>query len=402
MPLRKLLIHVMLWSLAATAVLAAFNALAGSGEAGWRFVGTGITFAIGTAIMLPFSVRADKAETRWDGLAGMAAVIVLVLGIVGLMWNVFGSLFGSRFEDKVGMSLLFFAATALPTVGFLRLMLTPEHRLAAYNGLGLSAATFFLLLVAAWAGPRYGPHEQWAVTGGSLGGFGVLGVLALLGMNKRRPWRWVGVLAAVTAIAMATIGTWQEIHEGGTVFAIVISIAAVIAHANLCLIVPLNAGQRWLPYPTIAAGLATAVFLDLLVAADGHFEMAEKLASATGILAGCGTLALLVLAKLNKQLDRKPVVATDIKAITVICPACDTKQTMPAGKDTACIGCGLLFNILVVEPRCPQCDYLLFKLQADRCPECGFELKNRDLSASMPIERGRVESASISTTIPPP
>ena len=39
------------------------------------------------------------------------------------------------------------------------------------------------------------------------------------------------------------------------------------------------------------------------------------------------------------------------------------------------VRCGLKFHIRLEEPRCPKCDYLLFMLQSDRCPECGTPVR---------------------------
>jgi hypothetical protein len=153
---------------------------------------------------------------------------------------------------------------------------------------------------------------------------------------------------------------------------VVVSFAAVVAHANVCLFVPLMQGQRWVRVVTILAAAATAVLIDALVVADERgreLPMGQNLAAAAGIIASCGSLALLVLARLNRHLDRAPVLS-EVRELTVICPGCHKKQTVRVG-DSACPTCLLKFHIRVEEPRCPTCDYLLFMLQSDRCPECG-------------------------------
>ena len=110
---------------------------------------------------------------------------------------------------------------------------------------------------------------------------------------------------------------------------------------------------------------------------DYKFEIpiAENLAAASGIIASCGSLALLVLARINRNLDRVPVLS-EIKEMTVICPGCRRKQNLPTG-DSTCTTCGLKFHIRLEEPRCQKCDYLLFMLQSDRCPECGTIIESR-------------------------
>jgi hypothetical protein len=122
---------------------------------------------------------------------------------------------------------------------------------------------------------------------------------------------------------------------------------------------------------TLAAALiAGACFVAAIHYRFGpSYDLVARIGGAAAIIGGCGSLALLVLAKLNRRVDLQPE-ALDLKEMTIICPVCRKKQTVPLG-DSACAGCGLKFQISVQEPRCPSCDYLLLMIQSDRCPECG-------------------------------
>ena len=95
--------------------------------------------------------------------------------------------------------------------------------------------------------------------------------------------------------------------------------------------------------------------------------------SAREILAACGTLALAVLALLNRRVDLESVV-TAFDAITVVCPACRKKQSIALGA-AACKTCGLRIEVRTSQPRCPECEYLLRGLTSDRCPECGTTVR---------------------------
>ena len=54
MPLRKLLIRVMLWSLGATAVIGSMTVLImGVSDTYWRLVGTGTATAVAAGLMIP-------------------------------------------------------------------------------------------------------------------------------------------------------------------------------------------------------------------------------------------------------------------------------------------------------------------------------------------------------------
>jgi hypothetical protein len=197
-----------------------------------------------------------------------------------------------------------------------------------------------------------------------------------VGVPPRRPWRWIGMVASLIATVVAVVAIWKHIDSGGGTFSVVVSVAAVVAHANLCLLVPLTAPQKWVRWVTILAAFATAALIDgMLLADDYHrdFPLGQNLAAATGIIASCGSLVLLVLARLNRHLDRVPVLS-EVREMTIVCPGCEKKQTVGVG-DSACSTCNLKFHIRVEEPRCPNCDYVLFMLQSDRCPECGTPLR---------------------------
>jgi hypothetical protein len=216
------------------------------------------------------------------------------------------------------------------------------------------------------------------MSAGAIAGLGVLGVASLVGAGAppRRPWRWVGVIASLIATVVAVVAIWKHLQSGGGMFAVIVSIAAVVAHANLCLLVPLTPPQKWVRVVTIVAALATAALVDGMVLADDYrydFPPGQNFAAAAGIIASCGSLVLLVLARLTRHLDRVPVLS-EVREVTVICPGCQKKQTLGVG-DSTCATCGLKFHIRVEEPRCANCDYVLFMLQSDRCPECGTPVR---------------------------
>jgi hypothetical protein len=56
--------------------------------------------------------------------------------------------------------------------------------------------------------------------------------------------------------------------------------------------------------------------------------------------------------------------------ITLFCPRCRKKQSLELG-GASCTSCGLRIEVRAEEPRCAKCDYLLYKLTSDVCPECG-------------------------------
>ena len=109
--------------------------------------------------------------------------------------------------------------------------------------------------------------------------------------------------------------------------------------------------------------------------------MLSRCVGAAGILAGCGTLALVVLARLNRRVDYDPV-SLDALEMVVFCPRCAKKQSIQIGQ-AECTQCALRIHVRVEEPRCPQCEYLLYRLTSDRCPECGALIKQQAASSNL-------------------
>jgi hypothetical protein len=383
----------MLCSLGATAVVGAVTVLViGMGDTGWRLVGTGAATAIVAGLMIPFSVLADKPKSRREGLLGMTVIVIEFVGTLGLIWQVFRTLGSYRLEDRVGLTLLFFGITALPGILFLRFASMPLSRATGVAGIGLCGVVFVLLLIGGWNDRSLLDNEQWFASAGAVSSLGLLAVAALAGVGTepRRWWRWVGVGMSMLAMGIALYAIWMRIHSENGVFNFIVSLAAVVAFSNMCLFVPLTASQKWLRVVTIVAGIICAEMIGTKTLMDNYgltFSFSDNLTAAAAIITCCGSLALLVLAKINRNLDRVPVLS-EIRDMIVICPGCKKKQTLPIG-ESACAGCGLKISIRVEEPRCPNCDYLLFMLTSDRCPECGTIVRGPAAAGTFPM----IESA---------
>jgi hypothetical protein len=138
----------------------------------------------------------------------------------------------------------------------------------------------------------------------------------------------------------------------------------------------LKRGQTLLRLGTVAAVVVASALVDMIFYQPSYLrgpnELLGRATAATSIAAACGTLAILVLARLNRK-SVTPAVPAGVKALAIVCPWCTQKQTAPLGA-SVCAVCGLKFQIAVEEPRCANCDYLLFMLKTDRCPECGLTM----------------------------
>ncbi|HEX2971262.1 MAG TPA: hypothetical protein VHP11_02945 [Tepidisphaeraceae bacterium] len=376
MQFRKILLRVMLWSLAIAAVVGALAILVAAREIVWRVVGTALTTAVASALLLALSLLFEREKSRSAALFGMAAVLVEFLLTLVLIWDFVGLFVDDyHYESAIAITIGFIFLTGVPAMFFLRTLHMPQARIAAQVGLILSAIVFLLAMVAAW-GPRRIWHNNaiWDSIG-TTSAFGIVAVVCLVGVGTdRRHWRYLGIAASALGLAIALWAIWNNIRQESAIFTTICSIAGVIAYANVAMICPLMPNQQWVRWIALGAAILTAAFIDF----DATFphgsnsELLLRSAGATGFIAACATLAMLVLARLNQGLGQQLVLA-EIRQLTLICPGCHKKQLLPVG-DAQCPTCHLRFSIKIAEPRCPNCDYLLYMLKSDRCPECGTPL----------------------------
>ena len=198
----------------------------------------------------------------------------------------------------------------------------------------------------------------------------------MIGLNRPtlRPWRWVGVVSVVVAIAVAEYAIWWDVYSDSGIFTVIVSIAAVACHANVVFSLSIPVKFKWLAHATIWIGIATAVAIDTLVVFDlydyYHEGLPVRSVTAGLLLTACGTVALLFLAFFNRT-RQHALPRGEFKTMDVVCPMCNHKQTLTAGQTTACESCGLWMQVNIAEPRCASCDYLLYHVKGSTCPECG-------------------------------
>jgi hypothetical protein len=375
MTFRRGLLLLMLVSLGLSAVAGALAVLTAASDVIWRVVGTSCTAAVAAGLLLGLSFLLDKEKARPAGLLGMMATIAAFLLTLALIWDL-GSTMSSRFEveESLALTLLAVFATAPPAMLFLRVATVASGKWAAKVGLATCAVVFLVMLLGSWWRSA-GPHDFEGKLWGSaliVGASGILAAASLAGLGTdRRHWRWVAVAAAAVGMMLGLIGVWRDAHEGSFWLVLTWGLAVIGAHANLSLMCPLTPSQQWVRVITIAAVVLAAALLDASAWKSAHvdWEGANRGAGAAGVVAACGSLALLILARLNRRMG-SATTPPSVKEIAILCPWCQHKQTVPLG-DSRCTHCGLRFRIAVEEPRCPNCDYLLYMLQSDRCPECG-------------------------------
>lgn len=383
MSLRKLLLRVMLISLGAAAALGTMAILLSSTDTIWRICGTAGATAAAAGLMIAASILMDRPNGRNAGMLALGVILLEYFGTVILIWDFWRLLPGRQPDEAVALTMVWLFICTPPAMAFLRGRPLAVARIASNVGLTVAGVTFTLLLIATWIeNLALARGQMWFESSAMVGWIGLAVAGALIGIDQPRDgladrlWlvlRGMGALAGLAAIAIGLYAVWNRIHSDTGLWTTLISISVVATHANLCRLAPLTPGQQWLRIATIAAGVATAIGVDLCVTFDaaGHeIDALIRVASASGLITSCGSLALIVLTRMNRRVSEAPPVLEAIREITLICPACGRKQTLPAGT-ASCPDCRLRIFTRFEEPRCVGCEYLLFNLKSDRCPECG-------------------------------
>lgn len=379
MGLRRLFLQVMLWSLGIAALFGVLGVLLAGREFMWRVTGTAIITAIATGALMPISMLIDRERWRSAGMLGMALVVAEYVIGLALLWDVERVVHVLE-PEELALTMFFAALMGVPAMFCLRLRRVPTFAVAALAGLAYTLIGFALFMVATWLpGDIYAWSRPFWETSSAVAFLAPLIVLNLVGLRSpaRRWWRWIGAAAASAALAIALVAIWQGLEEGSGVFTTLVCTAAAVAHAGLVILCPLSSRQEWLRWATMAAGIATGVLvsawaLELLPALE---ELLTRLIAASAIAAGCGSLALLVLARLNRRVDFEPS-SGGIVSMTIHCPRCGRKQAIAIG-DASCCACHLRIHTRIEEPTCPTCGYALYRLQSNQCPECGTRIDRR-------------------------
>jgi hypothetical protein len=370
--LRRTILRAMLWSLAGAAAAGVLAVLTSGQDVLWRAMFTGFAAAGAALLLLPLCAMVDRAAARPAGLFGMGAVVVEFVLVLALIWGA-ESWMPNGVSESLGMTALVIPVVAVPGLVFVRLVRTTLASWAGYTGVAALAAALVLFMLACWLPDAWWQNDEWWASGWTVAGFGAVtaACLAGAGLGERRAWPWLGVGAGPLAAALLLVHIWVGTGGGERIFAAFAAAALVTAHANLVTLIPVKAGQRWLLTGTIAAALAVGVGVNIFVWIGQPIgdDLLTRCIGAAGILAACGSLALLVLARINRRIDAEGG-AVEVTQMSLTCPRCRRKQDVAIGS-SECSQCRLRFHIRLEEPRCPNCDYLLYGPLAEYCPECG-------------------------------
>lgn len=209
-----------------------------------------------------------------------------------------------------------------------------------------------MFLGAVWD-DHWNHEERFFETGFAILGFGSLGVACIVNAftGDRHHWRWIGWVSATVIGGVFIWCTWTRRSIDGDLIVTLTSLPAVIAHANLALMVPLRGGQVWWRRLAVAAAVATAIALDVEIWINdtvGQITFVGRIAIAGAIVTSAASLALLILYRLNRP--ERPATATvapgAMNKITLFCPKCGQRQTIGLIAPARC-GCGLQIQVHV-------------------------------------------------------
>jgi len=338
---------------------------------------TGFATSIAAALAFPTLKLLEKPKRRPTGLFALYAIMAEFLMTIVLIWFADKHLPGNYDEEEVAITMLLFLPPAITAFSILAFLNNAWNRIPMFIGLSISLCSFILLSIGTWCFGSWRLQSNWWETGWMILGFGLLATLPLISANTddKKWWRWAGVITSVISAIILTNTIWNEVYWDKLI-CLTASISIYITYLNLMLLIPLKDQQKWIRTATLLCALLLAILINVLIFTQTNNEYGPlaKSIGATGIVTACGTMAIIILAALNKRLQSSQNILNNLD-MTIICPRCKLTQQMRSGNNE-CTACKLKINLQIEEPHCPECDYLLYHLTSTRCPECGTTIIN--------------------------
>lgn len=238
--LRRVFFRVMLVALAAAAVTGFLAMLLASYELVGRVAATALATALASGLLWRTESLLNERNTAVSGMFGMAATSLCFFLALVAIWV-------ENHEWRWWGTLLAVGLTTPAAVGCLQLIAWPRGRIAGAVGIVFSFVVLLVWLNAIWTASRGG--ERWFETVLTLAGFATLITLCLVDVafTVRSGWRWVGVLCAVLGCLLTLAWIWSDFQAAGfreRLIAVLTSVAIVVVHANLVLLVSLTGASR--------------------------------------------------------------------------------------------------------------------------------------------------------------
>jgi len=389
MHFRRYLLLGMLLALGLCAAAGVLTVFIGAGDYMGRVLATAIDTAVATGLLLPLSFLVRREKLRIGGFTGIGVILLAWFLSLGTIWS--DGVWSYRVSEKLGLSAILVLFMGVPSAALLLLISFRQARVAVYTFVAGAAIAWLLceldVLDWGWTG-----GDKFMTSGMTL--YGVMTCAAALlvnfGCGDRRYFRWAGMISAAVGMLMALFSiwfAWGDEYFSRLADAIIVP-SVVMGHINLVLMAKLRARQEWLKWAVCGLSILCGV---LSILAIMRWELGPEALSrgsaSAGIVAACGSLAIIVLSMLNRKADLAVQTpgALEATSLELTCPRCAMRQQVQFG-DSTCRGCELQFFIRITEPRCPACGYLLYQLTSPQCPECGARV--REEGSIAPVRPG--------------
>ena len=214
-----------------------------------------------------------------------------------------------------------------------------------------------------------------------------LGGLVVVATARRMPWTLRACAFFVILSMVVFLGLiwsdglidWEWMDRLGRFAGASLIIGVVLAHRLL--ICPLNLtvpiAKISKRVSLISSGITGGIFCVLLLA-DGFYsaeELMARLLAVGSILAAGSTISTCALVLFGpKPEDDEPRMLARSVDIALRCPVCEHDLRIKSNVDGCCGYCNLKIRVDAEEMYC-ECGYLLYKLESEKCPECGKDIE---------------------------
>jgi hypothetical protein len=221
--------------------------------------------------------------------------------------------------------------------------------------------------------------ERWMASMLSVALFSLLALGAAAAIEKR-----VWVVAMRATIALCTFGTclfiygiWNPRYSSNREFVansmgLTATWTIALAVAGMLAIMRFNGALAAIRLAGLSMVFVMAVMFSVTILAEPRDQFWFRCLGSAVIATTLVTVAMPILYRV-KGIKTPRLIETARTQMSITCPRCLLLQTIEAG-DCQCARCRLKFKLEIEEPRCPECDYLLYRLTSPRCPECGYAL----------------------------
>lgn len=408
MIMRGIVLRVMLGALGLAALFGVTAVFTDGLIPAGRLLGTSLTIAIGSAMLLPVSAanaarRFSPLAMVWTGYVGIGALLVIVAiwyrGPVGLGWGMELPA-GCWIGYGLGAMIVAVGPLARRQVAMDRTYRTAES--IALWGAGISFAAGFMMQMSfgTGMGGEFAVASYFIMLGTTV----VAGICAMgLRTAPQRPARdatvpgpadralaWVGLAATGVASFLwlwLAFDATKPFGAGGESDLLLsesrhIALSAAASTLALCsglwlmlATFPLKGLTRLLRHAIVACtacagAIVTAHFADAIWS-DWRDFMLERVLAALLIVDACAILAAVVLLRIGKSSGPAGDRTRPVSQARLTCPRCQRLHLAVRG-ESACSECGLVMLLDFRDDSCPACGYDLRALPpGSPCPECG-------------------------------